>query len=153
MSEINTILALFVWAQYDFIGWYGIFKDNADYFNKSWPEYLYRTLKFILDYPISIFVMYYHYKISITDISLIYFLKQAGFADAIYILTWKIFNWDKEYTREGIYWLWWTPWGLIKTVYQSIKYGKIQKGTMSLREFQVQLVISLIIYIILKIYL
>jgi hypothetical protein len=143
---------------YDFIGWYGIFHDGSKDFGKRTKLYqgIFRVIKFVLDFPVTIFLFWNDWSVIIP----FYMLKQFGWCDATYILFWKILNPKKNYTQEGLWWLYWTPLGLLRCkVYYNFslilpsdpnKYfilfnGKlvIFKGEMSLKEFIAQLGVGL----------
>jgi hypothetical protein len=49
-------------------------------------------------------------------------MKQSGLCDAVYILLWKCFNWKQDYTKDGIYWLWWIPvaWFKNEVIYKAV---------------------------------
>ena len=150
MAEyLNIFFWLIYHAGYDFTGWYGILKENP---KKFLYELIFRTIKLVLDYPVTIYLMFYIYGWKYEDAVCFYLLKQCGWADAFYIILWKLFNPGLNYTEEGLWWLWWTPWGAVKAVYQSIKDRKLSKGSMSLREFELQLALSLAVFVLLKLH-
>ena len=89
------IITLLIQSLFDFIVWYGIFKDND---NGSFARKVYRVIKFIVDYPVTIFFL-----LHVSDIKSIiafYIFKQCGLCDMIYVGLWYLFNFGKTYTQE-----------------------------------------------------
>lgn len=110
-------IPIFIQGQYDFNFWYGYFKEQSGH---KW-EWLYRLLKETADIPVTGFILW----LSGWDINLagsFFTAKLFGWTDAVYIAAWKIFNQGKEYTKGGIWWMWWTPlgWTRNELIYRSI---------------------------------
>lgn len=156
---ILIISLIIIQAGYDYLGWNTILHENPKY---KWQEYLYRIIKFILDYPATIILVRSKDLASLNTLEIFYILKQFGWCDAIYISIWKIFHWHENYTSEGIWWLWWTcPLGWLRTIrilFLSGAYKEIMKnqygnnwwkGRMNLKEFTYQLIAAIIIVILL----
>lgn len=103
---LYIFIPIFIQGQYDFDFWYGYFKEQSGH---KW-EWLYRLLKETADIPVTGFILW----LSGWDINLagsFFMAKLFGWTDAVYIAAWKIFNQGKEYTKGGIWWMWWTPLG------------------------------------------
>lgn len=140
---------------YDFAGWYGIFKERSGH---KW-EWLYRLLKEILDFVVTPVIMIYCFKWNPDLIGAFYILKWFGWCDAFYIAMWKAFNPKRNYTQEGIWWMWWTPLGMIRSQFiynPNIQdYGEFEliklhgntyfkKGIISFTEFLQQLLYGVV---------
>jgi len=151
---IITITAL-MQSGYDFAVWYGYNKDNDS--PAAWKN-IYRIIKAVIDYPVSAIVMFQLHVIS-DYIAAFYIFKQCGGVDGIYILLWKIWNPKEKYTEEGIYWMAFTPLGLIRTIRGTMwnpivnaderhlyihLFGKVwmKKGIINLDEYLFQLLIG-----------
>lgn len=143
-------IPIFIQAGYDYAGWYGIFKEQSGHA----LEWLYRTVKAVLDYPVTLWVLIAGFGWDIDLVAALYVLKQFGWCDAVYIAIWKVFHPKDNYTAEGIWWLWWTPLGLHRSeiVYRPddphtnvnewlhlYKNIWLKKGIMTLKEFYLQL--------------
>lgn len=149
------IVAFIQGGGYDYLGWNVILKERS---GNKW-EPLYRVIKEILDFVVTpvILVTCFHWNVNL--IAAFYILKWFGWCDGFYILVWKIFHPKRNYTEEGIWWMWWTPLGMMRSdvVYNphianydpnrimciADKYYLI-KGTISLKEFYMQLGAGLI---------
>lgn len=135
------VIPIFIQAIYDFIGWYFIFKERSGHR----LEWLYRSIKEILDFPITFIILYSLLNWSILDISCFYILKWFGACDGIYILFWNILNSDKTYPRIGLWWLWWTPLGIYRSIKATLLHKKITKGEITLQEFLFQIIVGIVI--------
>jgi len=151
----EILIPIIIQGGYDYLGWCVWLKEVTG--NKY--EVFYRITKFVLDFAVTIPVLLFlHWSLDL--IAAFYLLKAAGWCDAVYIAIWKIFHPDRNYTAEGIWWMFFTPLGLkrSKFIYDPLiergeenlyikLIGKhyLKKGTMSLKEFQIQLIIGLLI--------
>lgn len=136
-SIINIFHIAFIQATYDLMGW------NKNEFT-FWEVVLFRTVKFILDYPVSCWVMLQLHWSS-DQIAAFYVAKQMGLCDMIYMLQEAAVNKDKM-DLTGLWWLWWSfPLGLFRTLVSSFKAKYFRKGEVTLVEFAVQVMLGLVL--------
>lgn len=142
MQHINEILLIgFIQAIWDFGGWFVWLHEPPNY--KNWKPVFFRIVKFILDFPITLFVLYILH-IPIDIIVAFYIAKWFNLCDSFY----NLFSWLCG-SRPAYYgeWRWFTPLGL----YRTIKSGK--KTGCYLWEVNIQTAIGLIIaYLIILIF-
>lgn len=164
MEFLLIFIAAFIQGGYDYLGWKGIFNEQSGHKY----EWLYRLIKELLDFPVTMLIMICWLSWSADLITAFYLLKWFGWCDAFYIAIWKLFHPRRDYTQEGIWWMWWTPLGISRSevVYRAdplpakaglpLNKGEIffmhlfgnwyfKKGVISYREFLVQLVIGVIL--------
>jgi hypothetical protein len=154
IDELKIFIPIIIQGIYDLLGWFAVLKEQTG--NKY--ELIYRVIKETLDFPVTGLLLIFVFHWSIDSIASFYLLKWFGACDAVYIILWKIFNPGKNYTQEGIWWMWFTPlaWHRSKFLYDPLieasdkhlyihLYDKhyFKKGIISLKEFQVQLAIGL----------
>jgi hypothetical protein len=145
-----TFTILFFLALYDFIIWYGVFHEQ-----RGGNEWIFRLIKFIIDYPLTILFTFYVLHFTFTDLMLLYFLKLSGFCDMIYICIWWLIK-NKPY-EETPDWLWWSfPLGWLATILNlvSLLRGEIRggwKGEIYFSHFKIQVASALLIYLLIKI--
>jgi len=138
---LTVIILIIIQALFDFLIWFGIYKEQSGHRF----EWIFRVIKFILDFPVTIYLSHYVFGINWFTLEIFYLLKWVGWCDAVYILIWKLFNRNKNYTQDDIWWLWWTPLGLARTRIKLDDFCDVHflKGVMSLQEFVIQLSIGL----------
>lgn len=156
MPLVIIILVIIICGAYDFAVWYGIFKEQSGH----QKEKLYRILKELTDIIILPLVCLLWFGWNIDALFTFYLIKWFGGSDGVYIFLWKLFNAYKHYTQEGLWWLWWTPLGMIRTqlIYKADTltlnpnevidvFGNwfLLKGKLTFNEFKIQLVIGVII--------
>lgn len=156
MKYLYIFIPVIIEGFYDFAVWYGLLKERSGHK----LEWLYRLLKEITDIIIIPALLLIYFNWSAEMLAAFYILKWFGWCDAVYIILWRLFNPKREYTQEGIWWLWWTPLGMIRSqIIYKIDYGVfepyeimrlfgnwwLKKGIISLREFRVQLIIGVVI--------
>jgi len=149
MITLLVLTLILIQSAYDFLGWNIILKENPD---KKWKNYLFRILKFVLDFPITVLILL-SFNISYDIIFWFFVLKSFGWCDAFYIIYWQLLNPKRKYVedveKQSIWWLWWTfPFGIFESIFQSIRNKKIGKGTVSFLQFEIGLGIGLLSYII-----
>ena len=150
----------FLQAGYDYLGWNTILHENP---KKTWQKVFYHVVKFILDYPVTWYLLKYYCGWDDRLIEAFYIAKQCGLCDMIYIGIWKVLHPGQDYTSEGIWWLWWTfPLGWIRTGWNiiiniiwniahhtyinfgsSTIYWENVRGKMTFKEFSIQLILGL----------
>lgn len=159
------IVAFIQGGGYDFAGWYGILKEQTGHKR----EWLFRVIKEILDFVVTPVILIVYLNWNAELVTAFYILKWFGWCDGFYILMWKIFNPKRNYTEEGIWWMWWTPLGLVRSqlvyrgtdplpakaglplsggdVYYFHLYKRwwFKKGVISLKEFYWQLGVGLVL--------
>jgi hypothetical protein len=139
---LKIFIPMFISASYDYDIWFGYGDETTG----VWWEKPFRILKFIADYPVTIFIL----AVCLWDINLIgayYFAKLIGWCDAVYILKWKLYRTGDRYFENGkqVTWLWWTfPMGWILTIIAISNKRKFTKGVVSGYVFQWQLMLGLI---------
>lgn len=162
---LYILIPMFIQGQYDFDFWYGYFKEASGH---KW-EWLYRLIKETADIPVTGLLLFFIFNWNIDLIGCFFTAKLFGWTDAVYIATWKIFNQGRKYTQSGLWWLWWTPLGAIRSqlVYRAVPIKKIpayivqedeslkwfhlfglwylKKGEITLKEFYIQLAAGLVL--------
>lgn len=140
----NNFLQIFLYAivqsQYDFSGWYGWIKESVN--TALWKIILFRIAKFILDFPVTMW-LFHSYNILLSIAIAFYIFKWFGGCDALYILTWMAI--EKRVYPTKADWLWWTPFGLILSIMKSIKEKKLTKAEITLKAFWIQVGIGVLI--------
>jgi hypothetical protein len=122
---------------YDFLGWH-----NNHY--PGWGEMLFRSVKFILDYPVTYCVLRF-YNCPIDLIGAFFIAKQFGLCDMIYIIIELIVD-KKPYPVTGLWWLWWSfPVGAWRTMILSLRNKTFIKGDMNIWEFILQTAVGVVI--------
>ena len=154
-KEFEILIPVIIQGGYDYEGWCVWLKEVTG----NPYETFFRIVKFILDFPVTIIILI----LCLWSADLIvgfFLLKWFGFCDADYISIWKIFHPGQNYTATGIWWMWYTPLGALrsklmydpliepkdKNIYVHL-YGKhyFKKGIITLREFQIQLAVGAVI--------
>lgn len=111
MTEIIITFGILIWQGgiFDYTGWFVIMKERTGHK----LEWLYRLLKELHDFPLTITALALA-GVEFSVILAIFVMKWFSWADAFYILMYKICNKWKVYFEKGkeIWWLWWTPLGL-----------------------------------------
>ncbi len=166
MENVGLIFILTL-AQsiYDYIGW-ALWLGES--YGNLFLAYFFRTVKFLLDFPLTIFVLMQTgiFYITINDFTswtnlwswlhenkatLAFFnSKEFGLCDFFYIVFGFMRN-NKPYTEKNIYWLFWTPLGLYRSIKETIKNRKPTRGLLTLNEFYFQLVVGQLISLIILI--
>ena len=149
------ILAIIQGVVFDFLIYYCGFKEQQ----LRAKHYGYWIFKAIFDFPITIIISYY-LGIKIETLILFYFLKWLGFCDLFYIVAWMIVK-RKVYEPDNeLYWLFYTPLGLIRTLQVLLLKGYARealkandpvnwwKGCITMKEYYFQLAIGILIIII-----
>lgn len=128
-------------AVYDFLGWYVILGEPyVNWRDYTWKEWSFRIIKFILDFPVTIYALLY-FNIPIESIALFYLAKWLGVCDLFYLIIHIL--WTGEEMFEVATWFWWQPYA----IYERIKRGYVYTTNV---EFLIQAIIGLEILIIVK---
>jgi hypothetical protein len=132
---INIIFIIALQGQYDFNIWYGVAKEQSG----IWWEWIYRVIKETVDLAVIPGILYFHFGWTADLLGAFYLAKWFGWADAVYIALGKLFTWGEPYVQGPIWWMWWTPLGLIRTI------STREKGVISFAEFINQLIVGLVV--------
>jgi len=125
LNNLGLIFLLtLIQSGYDFAGWYGILKES--YKNKI-GAYTFRTIKFLLDFPLTIFVLIKTGQ----DLKLIiafYNSKMFGLCDFFYIVYWFVIK-NESYNKDNeiIDWFFLDAVGTNKNVYKILARQEIYK--------------------------
>lgn len=144
MNEILTILRTAIYqSAYDYLGWNTWLGEPEKY---DWRGIFFRVLKFILDYPVSIFLMV-NADWNINQIAGYYVFKQFGGVDMAYMIIHFILK-NGKVEELNIWWMWWTPlgWHRTEVYYNHFVPWKIRfiKGKITRKEAWLQTAVGLL---------
>jgi hypothetical protein len=146
MNELVQIFIIaIIQAIYDFAGWFIWLGEPEKY---DWKAVLFRILKFIFDYPVSILLML-NAGWNVNQIIGFYVFKQLGGVDCLYYIIHFILR-NGKVDETGIWWMWWTPLGWHRSqIYYNhlLPFPKVKlvKGELTRIEVWVQACIGLIL--------
>lgn len=142
MNELAQILTIaLIQSSYDFAGWFiWLGEKHGNIRDYTWKEWFFRTVKLILDYPVTIYLLL-NAGFDIKFISAFYVFKRSGGVDFIYLLM-KI-AWTNQKMFDTADWFHWTPYGA---------YRRLQgEKQITNYEFLIQVTIGIIVSLIILI--
>ena len=95
---------------FDFTGWFiWLGEKNGHWYNYTWKEWLFRFLKVVVDFPLTIYIAL-QLGIGVNEIAIFYLAKWLGVCDLFYLIIHILWTGKKLFNEA--WWLWWTPYGL-----------------------------------------
>ncbi len=145
MTDLHLIFILsIIQASYDYLGWNSWLGEPTYY---DWRGYLFRIVKWLLDFPVTIYVLYM-LGFSWEFMAVFYFWKWCGGNDAIYFV-FQIIR-GKKMSKE-MDWMNWTILGLYRWIKFAIQNKYFIRLQMSVHDYWAQIGIAYVVCLLLSI--